>query len=111
MQTPATEQLVSALHTSAGLNNDPQLNEYIGYVSVDFFKTALQKTGPAPSHDELINTMLGIRSYNAAGLFGSHSIGFAMDQRGIYQGADNCIWYVQFSGNSFHLVSGATPLC
>jgi hypothetical protein len=34
-----------------------------------------------------------------------------MDQRGIYQGADNCIWYIQFSGDSFHLVQGATPLC
>jgi branched-chain amino acid transport system substrate-binding protein len=111
MQTAATKKFASAMNTYAGVNNDPQLNEYIGYASVDLFKTALQKTGPAPSHEQLINTILGIRSYNAAGLFGSHSIGFALDQRGIYQGADNCIWYVQFSGNSFHLVNGATPLC
>ena len=111
MQTAATKQLASAMSTYAGVHNDPDLNEYLGYVSVDLFKTALQKTGSNPSHEQLVDTVLGIRSYNAAGLFGSHSIGFAMDQRGSYQGADNCIWYVQFSGNSFHLVSGATPLC
>jgi branched-chain amino acid transport system substrate-binding protein len=111
MQTAATKQLSSAMSKYTGVNNDPDLNEYLGYVSVDLFKTALQKTGPNPSHQQLVKTILGIRSYNAAGLFGSHSIGFAMDQRGIYQGADNCIWYVQFSGNSFHLVKGATPLC
>jgi branched-chain amino acid transport system substrate-binding protein len=80
-------------------------------VSVDLFVTALKKTGSNPSHQQLIDAILGIRSYNAAGLFGSHSIGFAMDQRGIYQGADNCIWYVQYSNNAFHLVKGATPLC
>ena len=111
MHTAATKQLASAMSTYAEVNNDPDLNEYLGYVSVDLFKTALKQTGSNPSSEQLVNTMLGIRSYNAAGLFGNHSIGFAMDQRGIYQGADNCIWYVQFSGDSFHLVQGATPLC
>lgn len=111
MQTPATKQLASAMSKYAGVPGDPDLNEYLGYVSVDLFKTALAKTGSNPSHEQLVNTILGIRNYDAAGLFGSHSIGFAMDQRGIYQGAQNCIWYVQFTGDKFQLVQGAAPLC
>jgi branched-chain amino acid transport system substrate-binding protein len=55
--------------------------------------------------------MLKIRDWNAAGLFGSHSIGFAMDQRGLGSGADNCLWLTRYSGTTFHLVSGADPIC
>jgi branched-chain amino acid transport system substrate-binding protein len=111
MQTPATRQLSAAMSRYAGVTSDPDLNEYLGYVAVDLFTTALKMTGSNPSREQMVNTLLGIRHYDAAGLFGTHSIGFTMDQRGIYQGADNCIWYVQFSGKSFHPVKGAAPLC
>jgi branched-chain amino acid transport system substrate-binding protein len=111
MHTAATERLQNALATYAGVNGDPSLNEYIGYAAVDGFVTGLKAAGSSPTQASLINAMLGIRSYNAAGLYGNQSIGFAMDQRGQVAGADNCIWLVQYSGSTFHLVAGADPIC
>jgi branched-chain amino acid transport system substrate-binding protein len=111
MHTAATERLQDALSTYAGVNGDPSLNEYIGYAAVDGFVTGLKAAGSNPTQASLINAMLGIRSYNAAGLYGNHSIGFAMDQRGQAAGADNCIWLVKYSGSTFHLVAGADPIC
>lgn len=111
MQTPATKQFVNALKTYAGTDGVPTLNQYLGYVAIDAFVTGLQKTGSNPSQSQFINAMLGITHYTATGLFGSRSIGFAMNQRGIVAGADNCIWMTQFKGTTFHLVKGATPIC
>ncbi len=110
MHTAATERLANALKTYAGVTQ-PTLNEYIGYASVDAFVTGLKKAGSNPTRASFINAMLGIRSYNAAGLFGSHSIGFALDQRGLVGGADNCLWLTKYVGTSFQLVPGADPIC
>lgn len=111
MHTAATERLQKALKDYAGVTRDPTLNEYIGYASVNAFVTGLKAAGADPTQASFINAMLGIKSYNADGLFGSHSIGFAMDQRGKAAGADNCWWVTQFKGTSFHLVPGAEPVC
>jgi branched-chain amino acid transport system substrate-binding protein len=111
MHTPATERLSNALKTYAGVTGDPSLNEYIGYASVDGFIQGLKAAGSNPTQAQFINAMLGIRSYDAAGLFGSHSIGFAMDQRGQVAGADNCQWITLYQGAAFHLVPGADPIC
>lgn len=111
MHTAATERLQAALKKYSGISQDPTLNEYIGYVSVDAFVHGLEAAGADPTQASLINAMLGIRSYDADGLFGSHSLGFALDQRGGGSGADNCLWLTRFSGSSFHLVSGADPIC
>jgi branched-chain amino acid transport system substrate-binding protein len=111
MHTSATERLQSALKDYAGVSGDPSLNEYIGYAAVDGFITGLKAAGPQPTQASLIASMLGIRSYNADGLYGTHSVGFAMDQRGQVAGADNCLWLVQYSGTAFHLVNGADPIC
>jgi branched-chain amino acid transport system substrate-binding protein len=111
MHTAATQRLQNALKTYAGVTGDPSLNEYIGYAAVDGFVTGLKAAGSNPTRTSLIDAMLGIRSYNADGLYGAHSIGFAMDQRGQVAGADNCEWIVKFSGASFHLVAGAEPIC
>lgn len=111
MHTAATARLQNALKTYAGATGDPSLNEYIGYSSVDGFVTGLKAAGPNPTQASLINAMLGIRSYDAAGLYGTHSVGFAMDQRGQVAGADNCSWLVKYEGSTFQLVSGADPIC
>ena len=55
--------------------------------------------------------MLGITNYNAAGLFGSHTLSFAMSARGGVPGADGCYWYTIFQGSTFHLVPNADPVC
>jgi branched-chain amino acid transport system substrate-binding protein len=78
---------------------------------VDAFVNGLQKTGSNPSQSAFIDAMLGITHYTAAGLFGSHSISFALADRGVVAGADNCQWMTQYSGTDFHVVKGAVPIC
>jgi branched-chain amino acid transport system substrate-binding protein len=111
MQTPATQRFQNALKTYAGVTGDPSLNEYIGYASVDGLVAGLKAAGSNPTQASFINAMLGIRSYDAAGLFGSHTIGFGMDQRGQAAGAGNCLWVTKYVGDSFQLVPGADPVC
>ena len=113
LNTAATQRLSNALQTYAGIPGDYATeNVYHAYISVDAFVTGLEAAGPHPTQAQFINAMLGIRSYNGAGLYGSHSIGFAMDQRGLgSNGADNCAYLMLFQGSSFHLVSGGEPIC
>jgi branched-chain amino acid transport system substrate-binding protein len=111
MHTVATEKFVSALK-SAGFAKEPGLPEYLAYTSMDAIVVGLKGAGANPTHASLINALLQVRDYGAAGLLGGHTIGFAMDQRGLAgPGADNCLWYTLFKGNTFTLVSGADPVC
>jgi ABC-type branched-subunit amino acid transport system substrate-binding protein len=111
MHTSATMQLQQDLSKYAGVTGDPTLNEYFAYVSVDAFVAGLKAAGSHPSQSSLINAMLGITTYDAAGLYGDHSVSFSMSGRVTSQGADNCGWYTRFNGTSFDLVPGADPLC
>jgi branched-chain amino acid transport system substrate-binding protein len=111
LQTPATKKFQAALKTHAGVTSEPTFGEYIGYVSVDGFVTGLKAAGPNPTRTSFINAMLGINHYDAAGLFGSHSIGFGMSGRGQTAGPENCTWVSKFSGGKFQPVAGATPIC
>jgi len=111
MRTAATERFQKALKTYAGVTGDPTFNEYLAYLSVDGFVTGLKAAGAHPTQASFITAMLGINSYNADGLLGSHTLGFGLSQRGQNAGADNCSWITVFSGESFHLVPGADPIC
>jgi branched-chain amino acid transport system substrate-binding protein len=111
MHTAATERFQNALKSYAGVTGDPTFNEYLAYVSVDGFLTGLKAAGPNPTQASFITAMQGITSYNAGGLLGTHSLGFNLSQRGLTAGADNCSWITQFSGQTFHLVPGADPIC
>jgi len=111
MHTAATERFQAALKRYAGVTDDATFNEYLAYVSVDGFVAGLKAAGPNPTQAGFINAMSGITDYNAAGLFGDHSISFALSARGQTIGADNCEWITQFSGSMFHLVPGADPIC
>jgi hypothetical protein len=109
MHTAATRRLQDALRTYAGVTGEPTFAEYLGYAAVDGLVTGLKAAGPQPTQASFIQAMLGITSYDAAGLYGTHSIGFSMAQRGRAAGADNCFWVTRFSGSSFHLVGAPTP--
>ncbi|MDA8043866.1 MAG: ABC transporter substrate-binding protein [Actinomycetota bacterium] len=111
MHTAATERLVNAITKYAKSNIAPGYGQYLGYLSVDALVQGLELAGPHPTQASLINALLSIRNYTGAGLFGSHSVGFAMDQRGQVSGADNCEWVVRYSGTSFHLLPGMEPIC
>ena len=111
MHTAATARLQQALKTYAGVTGDPTFAQYIGYVTVDAFVQGLKAAGKNPTRAGFINAMLGIRNYTADGLWDGHSIGWAMDQRGQAMNADNCLFFTQYSGTTFHLVPGEDPLC
>jgi branched-chain amino acid transport system substrate-binding protein len=111
MHTAATQRFQNALKTYAGVTRDPTYAEYAGYVAVDAFVTGLKAAGSNPTQASYINTMLGITNYNAAGLWDGHSTSFAPSDRGQAEGADNCLWIVQYQGSVFKLVSGADPIC
>jgi branched-chain amino acid transport system substrate-binding protein len=111
MHTAATAQFQAALSKYAGYNGAPWDTQYWGYVSVDALLAGLNAAGKNPTKTSLINAMQSIRSYGADGLLDGHTIGFAMDQRGLPPGAQNCTFFVQWSGSSFHVVSGADPIC
>jgi branched-chain amino acid transport system substrate-binding protein len=111
MHTAATQKLQGFLQ-GASYKGIPGLPEYLAYISFDALAQGLKAAGPNPTHASLINALLGIRNYGAAGLFGGHTVGFAMDQRGKGgAGADGCAWYTILKGNSFDLVPGADPIC
>jgi branched-chain amino acid transport system substrate-binding protein len=111
MHTAATEKLVNALKTYAGVKVDPSYGQYLGYMSVDAFVQGLKLAGANPTQASLIKALLGITHYNGAGLYGTHSVGFAMNQRGEVAGADNCFYVVKYAGTTFHLVPGMEPIC
>jgi branched-chain amino acid transport system substrate-binding protein len=111
LHNAATEKFQNALKTYAGVTGEPTFAEYIGYTTVDAFVQGLKAAGSNATQAQFINAMLGIRNYGALGLYGNHSIGFAMDQRGLVQSADNCIWITQFLNGAFHPVPGESPLC
>ena len=59
----------------------------------------------------MINAMLQIRNYNGVGLYGTHSVSFALADRGKVSSADNCNWLTQYEGTTFKLVPGMDPIC
>jgi branched-chain amino acid transport system substrate-binding protein len=111
MHTAATEKFVNALKTYAGWTQDPTLSEYLAYQSIDALVTGLKKAGSNPTQASFINTMLGITNFDGAGLWGNHTISFALAGRGDTSDADNCAWIVKYSGTTFHLVPGMDPIC
>jgi branched-chain amino acid transport system substrate-binding protein len=111
MNTAATQKLQAALSSYAGVKGDPTFAEYNGYASVDALIQGLKAAGSHPTQASFITAMQGITDYNAAGLFGSHSVSFALNQRGQASGPDNCYYVAQYSGSTFHPVAGAVPIC
>ena len=111
MDTSATQKLQSALATYAGVHGDPTFAEYLGYLTVAAFESALKGAGSNPTQGSLINAALGITNFDSLGLTAGHTIGFEMSSRGNAYGADNCLWFTRYEGNAFQLVQGADPIC
>jgi ABC-type branched-subunit amino acid transport system substrate-binding protein len=111
MHTPATEKFSTDIK-AAGVAGDPTAAEFYGYMAVDAFIQGTKAAGgSSPTQASVINAMLQIRNYNGAGLYGSHSVSFALADRGKVSSADNCNWVTQYEGTTFKLVPGMTPIC
>ncbi len=111
MHTAATEMLENALSTYAGVTGDPTEAEYHGYLSVDALVQGLKAAGSNATQASFINAMLAMTKYQGLGLWGGHSISWAMADRGQVSGADNCEWITQYQGTTFHVISGLNPIC
>lgn len=112
MHTAATEKMMNAFKTYAGLTTDPAFNQYLGYVSVDAIVAGLKKAGSKPTQKSFIDAMQATTSYDAAGLLGAHPIGFSMAQRGQSNNGNlQCSFVAQFKGSTFHVVPSMAPLC
>jgi branched-chain amino acid transport system substrate-binding protein len=112
MHTQATENFQNALKKYAGYTQVPGLNEYVAYLSVDLLVAGLEKAGSNPTQTSLINSLLGITNYDAAGLWGGHTLSMAMNARGVAgAGAGNCIWFPQFKGSKFVIAADINPVC
>jgi ABC-type branched-subunit amino acid transport system substrate-binding protein len=111
LHTAATEQFQSALKTYAGVTGDPTFSEYNGYLAIAAMAAGLKAGGINQTQSELIHTMLNLQGFDGEGLWGGHTLSFAMDQRGTMSSVDNCIWFEHYVGSSFIPVQGFSPIC
>jgi branched-chain amino acid transport system substrate-binding protein len=111
MHTKATEEFQSALQTYAGVTGDPTFEEYNGYLAIAALEAGLKAGGTNQTQAQLINTMLNLQGFDGRGLWGGHTLSFAMSNRGTISSVDNCIWFEQFVGTSFIPLKGFTPIC
>ncbi len=109
MHTAATEQFQKYLK-DAGISGDPTYAEDDGYTSVAMLVQALKAAGSKPNQAKLITALSGIKSFDAAGLLGSHIVDLG-ERVGLPAGPDSCEYFTKLSGSAFKLVSGADPLC
>ena len=99
------------LGAAAAVTGDPTAAEYYGYMAVDALVQGLKAAGSSPTQASLINAMLQMHNYNGGGLYGTHSVSFALADRGKVSSADNCNWVTQDEGTTFKLVPGLDPIC
>ena len=112
MSTAATKAFAKAMQTYGQIpTSHIDSNDYLAYMSIVSFIDGLKAAGHNPSPAQFIDAMLSIRNFNGASLYGAHTIGFALNQRGQTAGPDNCEWLVQWTGTTSILVKGADPVC
>jgi ABC-type branched-subunit amino acid transport system substrate-binding protein len=110
MHTAATNQLQSDLR-SIGITTDPTYAEYVGYASVALLVDALKANGGDTSHAGLISALAGVKNFDAEGLYGNNGFDLAYADRTTTGGARPCIYVAKLTGSTFHLVTGADPIC
>jgi ABC-type branched-subunit amino acid transport system substrate-binding protein len=108
MNTPATQALQNALAKYAGVHTDPTFAEYLGYLSILGFVQGLKGAGSNPTQASLITSLSHITDWDAAGLWGGHQ---TVDWSQRPQGDTECFWMTKLNGKTFHLISGADPVC
>ncbi len=112
LNTPATQQFQSALKTYAGVTGDPTFSEYNGYLAIAALAAGLKAGGgTSQTQTQLINSMLNLKGFDGEGLWGGHTLSFAMADRGTMASVDNCIWFEHYVGSTFVPVQGFSPVC
>jgi branched-chain amino acid transport system substrate-binding protein len=110
MHTPATDAFSADLK-AVGVTGEPTVAEYYGYMAVDALVRGLKAGGASPTRTSVISALGQIRNFNGVGLYGTHSVSFALGDRGKVASADNCLWVTQYESTAFKLVPGMDPIC
>jgi branched-chain amino acid transport system substrate-binding protein len=108
MHTPATEALQNALAKYAGVHTDATFAEYCGYLSILGLVQGLQGAGANPTQSSVITSLSHITDYTASGLWGGH---YSVNWSQRPPGPTQCEWITKLSGQTFHLIAGADPVC
>jgi branched-chain amino acid transport system substrate-binding protein len=108
LHTAATEALQNALAKYAGVHTDATFAEYCGYLSVLGLVQGLQGAGANPTQSSLITSLSHITNYTASGLWGGH---YHVNWSVRPPGPTECYWMTKLSGQTFHLIPGAEPVC
>jgi branched-chain amino acid transport system substrate-binding protein len=111
LNTPGTQQFQSALQTYAGVNGDPTFSEYNGYLAIAALEAGLKAGGTNQTQAQLVNTMLNLKGFDGRGLWGAHTLSFAMADRGHTSSIDNCIYFLRYMGDKFIPENGFSPYC
>jgi branched-chain amino acid transport system substrate-binding protein len=111
LNTPGTRQFQSALQTYAGVTGDPTFSEYNGYLAIAALEAGLKAGGANQTQAQLVNTMLNLKGFDGRGLWGNHTLSFAMSARGNSSSIDNCIYFLHYMGTNFIPVDGFSPYC
>jgi ABC-type branched-subunit amino acid transport system substrate-binding protein len=106
--TAATEALQNALAKYAGVHTDATFAEYCGYLSILGLVQGLQGAGADPTQSSLITSLSHITDYTASGLWGGH---YHVNWSQRAPGPTQCEWITKLSGQTFHLIAGADPVC
>ena len=109
MNTPATQQFVSALK-QVGVSGLPTYAEYSTYTSVAALDAAYKAVGAGASHSQLVAALTNVQNFSAWGLLGSHTFDLN-DRAGTATGIDACSYVTKLSGSTFQLVPNADPIC
>ena len=100
-----------SLKTYAGVTGDPTFSEYNGYLAIAAMAAGLKAGGVNQTQSQLITTMLNLKGFDGEGLWGGHTLSFAMSDRGTMSSVDNCIWFEHYVGSTFVPVQGFSPIC
>src|SRR5262249_20904928 len=111
LNTPGTQQFQSALQTYAGVTGDPTFSEYNGYLAIAALEAGLKAGGANQTQAQLVNTMLNLKGFDGRGLWGAHTLSFAMADRGHTSSIDNCIYFLRYMGDKFIPENGFSPYC
>lgn len=110
-RTPATKQMIDALHKYTGATKQPYTMDYLGWIEADMFIKGLQAAGPNLTRSGFISALRKVTDYTAGGLYGKPLDLSQFGNQGISVGPGNCMYAAKLVGQQFQVVPSADPVC
>jgi branched-chain amino acid transport system substrate-binding protein len=106
LNTPATQQFVTALKTYANYTGEPGFDLYEGWAGADLMIKGLEAAGRNPTRQSFITNLSKVTNYDAGGLLAS-PVDFSKFGQ---PPASVCAYFPQLEGTHF-IVAGSKPVC